>query len=155
MSKRLQRGERNRIVAGVALLAALTGCGEEVMPPELPPRAIQWLRVSGGVSSEQRVISGIVTAISDTQLAFEVGGIVETVEVSLGDVVENEQVLARLDPEPFRLTVSDAEAALAEVPTTSGPCGSTRRGWRVARSSTAPRRGATRATARSTPPRRV
>jgi RND family efflux transporter MFP subunit len=115
MSKRLQRGERNRIVAGVALLAALTGCGEEVMPPELPPRAIQWLRVSGGVSSEQRVISGIVTAISDTQLAFEVGGIVETVEVSLGDVVENEQVLARLDPEPFRLTVSDAEAALAEA----------------------------------------
>ena len=42
-------------------------------PLELPPRAIRWARVSGTVPPEQRVISGIVTAVVDTRLAFEVG----------------------------------------------------------------------------------
>jgi RND family efflux transporter MFP subunit len=93
----------------------LVGCGQEAPPPDLPPRAIQWERVSGALAGEQRVISGIVTAIDETQLAFEVAGTVETVEVNLGDRVERDQVLARLDPEPLELAVRDAEAALAEA----------------------------------------
>jgi RND family efflux transporter MFP subunit len=98
-------------------LAAATamGCGQEAPPPELPPRAIAWERVSGSAVGERRVISGIVTAIDDTALAFEVGGIVESVDVNLGDRVSQDQVLARLDQEPFELNVRDAEAALAEA----------------------------------------
>ena len=96
------------LVACGALLAALTGCGQEAAPPELPPRAIQWQRVSAAAGGEQRVISGIVTAISDTTLAFEVGGTVDLVEVDLGDRVVTGQRLARLDPEPLELTVRDA-----------------------------------------------
>jgi RND family efflux transporter MFP subunit len=91
------------------------GCGQEAPPPELPPRAIQWQLISGAVAGEQRVISGIVTAVSDTKLAFEVGGTVDLVEVDLGDRVEKGQRLARLDPEPFELGVRDAEASLAEA----------------------------------------
>lgn len=94
---------------------ALLGCGQQAPPPELPPRAIQWERVSGELPDEQRVISGIVTAISDTRLAFDVGGTVQSVEARLGDTVAEADVLARLDPEPFELAVSDAEAALAEA----------------------------------------
>ncbi len=97
------------------LLAALTACGQEAPPPDLPPRAIAWQRVSGSLAVEQRVISGIVTAVVDTLLAFEVNGTVKTVEVDLGDAVEKGQVLARLDPEPLELVVRDAEAALAEA----------------------------------------
>lgn len=107
--------KRHVVAAASVALAAWTGCAEQEPPPELPPRAIMWERVSGAAAGEQRVISGIVTAVSDTKLAFEVGGIVETVEVNLGDRVEGERVLARLDPEPFELTVSDAEAGLAEA----------------------------------------
>jgi RND family efflux transporter MFP subunit len=91
------------------------GCRQEAPPPDLPPRAIQWERVSGTVAGEQRVISGIVTAVTDTTLAFEVGGTVDAVEVDLGDLVEKGQRLARLDPEPFELAVRDAEAGLAET----------------------------------------
>jgi RND family efflux transporter MFP subunit len=93
----------------------LSGCGQEEDPPDLPPRAILWQRVSSESVDDQRAISGIVTAVSDTRLAFEVGGIVETVEVSLGDRVESDQVLARLDSEPFELAVRDADASLAEA----------------------------------------
>ena len=112
--------QRQSIVAwsllfAILLFAILAGCGQEAAPPELPPRAILWQRVSGESVEDERVISGIVTAISDTRLAFEVGGIVQTVDVVLGDRVESDQVLARLDPEPFELAVTDAEAALAEA----------------------------------------
>ena len=103
------------LALAVVLTSLLAGCAREAPPPELPPRAIQWQRVSSEEVSEKRVISGIVTAVSDTQLAFEVGGTVDTVEVSLGDSVERDQVLARLDAEPFELAVRDAEAEVAEA----------------------------------------
>jgi RND family efflux transporter MFP subunit len=93
----------------------LAGCGQEAPPPELPPRSIAWERVTGSLAQEQRVISGIVTSVDETALAFEVGGTVQTVEVRLGDIVTEGQVLARLDPEPFELAVKDAEAALSEA----------------------------------------
>jgi RND family efflux transporter MFP subunit len=98
-----------------ALLAGAAGCGREDAPPELPPRAIQWERVSSTTADEKRVISGIVLAVEDTRLSFEVNGTVSTVEVNLGDAVEVGQVLARLDPEPLELTVRDAEAELSEA----------------------------------------
>jgi RND family efflux transporter MFP subunit len=71
------------------------------------------MRVSGSVPAEERVISGIVTAISDTRLAFEVGGTVQSVDVKLGNRVNRGVVLARLDPEPFELAVRHAEAELS------------------------------------------
>lgn len=103
------------LAASGALLFTLVGCGQDASPPELPPRAIQWQRVSGSLDGEKRVISGIVLSIEDTRLAFEVNGTVKTVEVNLGDTVEQGQVLARLDPEPLELAVRDAEAALSEA----------------------------------------
>jgi multidrug efflux pump subunit AcrA (membrane-fusion protein) len=109
------RSRPRALIACGALLVTSIGCRQEAPPPELPPRAIQWQRVTDAVSGEQRVISGIVTAISDTRLAFEVGGTVDLVEVDLGDHVEKGQRLARLDPEPFELGVRDAEASLAEA----------------------------------------
>ncbi len=115
MSKVRRSGALRALTAWGALLATLAGCGEEAPPAELPPRAIQWMSVSGALAGQQRVISGIVTAISDTRLAFEVGGTVQSVEVSLGQAVDEGQVLARLDPEPFELAVRDAEATLAEA----------------------------------------
>ena len=96
------------------LSAGSISCGREAPPPELPPRAIKWERVSTNAAGEQRVISGIVTAVSDTKLAFEVSGTVMEVRVDLGDVVRAGDVLARLDPEPLQLTVADAEAELSK-----------------------------------------
>lgn len=119
----LQRAAVNdyqQIIARLATLAAafsvsvgLAGCGEEEPLLELPPRAIQWTRVSDSPIDARRVISGIVTAVSDTRLAFEVQGVVATVDVNFGDIVTSGQILATLDPEPLELTVRDAEAQLA------------------------------------------
>lgn len=102
------------LAASMLLGVSLAGCREPEPTPELPPRAIRWMRVTSELPAERRVISGIVTAVDETSLAFEVGGTVLSVKVNLGDHVERDQVLARLDPEPFELSVADAEAALAE-----------------------------------------
>ena len=98
-----------------AITTALTACRQEPPPPDLPPRAIQWERVSSALEGERRVISGIVTSVDQTRMAFEVDGTVQTVNVELGEAVEKGQILARLDPEPLQLAVRDAEAALAEA----------------------------------------
>lgn len=112
------RRRRIRCVAAIAFVGVLSfgsGCGEQEAEQELPPRAIRWMEVTGDLPAEERVISGIVTAIEETSLAFEVGGTVLDVEVRLGDEVKRDDVLARLDPEPFELAVRDAEAELADV----------------------------------------
>jgi len=103
------------LLAAMGAALALAGCSPPEPPPELPPRAIRWMVVSGEVPAEERVISGIVTSVDETRLAFEVGGTVLDVSVNLGDHVERDVVLARLDPEPFELSVRDAEAALAKA----------------------------------------
>jgi len=102
-----------RLAAAFSLSLGLAGCGEEEPLLELPPRAIQWTRASDSPIDARRVISGIVTAVSDTRLAFEVQGVVATVDVNFGEIVTSGQVLATLDPEPLKLTVRDAEAQLA------------------------------------------
>jgi len=91
------------------------GCREPEAVEELPPRAIRWMEVKGDLPADERVISGIVTSIDETSLAFEVGGTVLEVVVRLGDEVKRGDVLARLDPEPFELAVRDAEAELADI----------------------------------------
>lgn len=109
-------GRAWKSLATVSLtMIVFVACAKEEPPPELPPRSILWERVSKGAGGQLRVISGIVTAVDDTELAFEVGGIVAAVEVNLGDLVAKDEVLAYLDPEPFELAVSDAGAELAEV----------------------------------------
>jgi RND family efflux transporter MFP subunit len=118
--QRAAAADRRRIIAKLAILAfsislGLAGCGQEEALLELPPRAIAWRRVSDTPGTARRVISGIVTAVSDTRLAFEVHGVVATVDVNFGDMVTSGQVLATLDPEPLELTVRDAEAQLASA----------------------------------------
>jgi multidrug efflux system membrane fusion protein len=120
--QRVAATDYQTIIARLATLAAafgislgLAGCSEEEPLLELPPRAIQWARVSDATGEARRVISGIVTAVSDTRLAFEVQGVVATVDVNFGDTVTSGQILATLDPEPLELTVRDAEAQLAST----------------------------------------
>lgn len=104
--------------AALVSLLALSACSEPAPPAEMPPRAIQWMKVSAEAAGGSRIISGITTAVSDTALAFEVKGTVATVEVNLGDRITKGQVLASLDPEPLELAVRDAEANLSSAEAT-------------------------------------
>ena len=110
-----ERPSHRSVVLTLGLVGLALACQEAAPPPDPPPRAIRWMKITESVPAEDRVVSGIVTAVDDTRLAFEVGGTVLTVDARLGDQVDRGEVLARLDPEPFELAVRDANAALAQA----------------------------------------
>ena len=63
------------------------------------------------IGSERR-FSGEVAAAHAAPLSFPVGGRVMTIEVSSGDRVEAQALLASLDSVPFELNVESAQADL-------------------------------------------
>jgi HlyD family secretion protein len=103
---------------GVAILLLLllgvwaTGCGGPPQPsptpvlpvlsPVLPSRS-----VGGGVTA-----SGEVTSAQEAQMGFAMSGQVETVEVNLGDLVQEGDTLVSLKAMSLEAAVAQAEAAL-------------------------------------------
>lgn len=75
-------------------------------------RAIKPYYVSEPAGSDIRKFSGIIEAADVSTLSFNVSGTVQTVYVSAGETVATGQELASLDPEPFNIDVTAAEAEL-------------------------------------------
>jgi len=95
----------------LCLAVALTACKEKVEIIETV-RAIKTITISEQATEQIRKLSGIVAAVDSSGLSFEVRGRVVQVEVDIGDKVQEGQLLAVLDPEPYQL---DADAVTAEV----------------------------------------
>jgi RND family efflux transporter MFP subunit len=74
---------------GMSILFTMTACREEPPPPPKPIRAIKTI--------------------------FEVAGNVQKVHVDVGDQITKGQVLAALDPEPYKLTVAEIKAELVKA----------------------------------------
>ena len=106
----------------LGVLLALAGCEEEQAPPEPPVRAIKTFVVSERAGEQSRQIAGVTEAAVVTDLAFESSGRMTEIAVDVGDTVAKDQVIAKLDPEPFNLRIAssrgqavDAEAKLADA----------------------------------------
>lgn len=78
-------------------------------------RALKTITVSEQATGQIRKFSGIVRATDSSNLSFEVGGRVESVNVDIGDQVRKGQLLAVLDKEPYRLDVDAARAELVKA----------------------------------------
>lgn len=97
------------LLAGLLLVA----CGGEVVDEEPPLRPVrsQVVQASGG--ERIRVFSGSARAGTESRLSFRIAGMVEEVNVVVGETVRAGQILARIDPTDFQLQVQEAEAGLA------------------------------------------
>jgi multidrug efflux system membrane fusion protein len=93
---------------------SLTACKEKPQITE-EVRAIKTMTVSRKAAEQIRKFSGLVAAVDSSSLSFLVSGQVESVEVDIGDRVQKGQVLAALDPEPYRLDVDAAKAELVKA----------------------------------------
>ena len=116
------RTMRRLAFLAIALFPLLAACGEPEVAPEIPVRAIKTHVVSERAGEQSRRIAGLTEAAVVTDLAFESSGRMTEINVDIGDAIAKDQVIARLDPEPFDLQIStsrsqlvDAQAKLADA----------------------------------------
>ena len=95
----------------------VAGCGEVVEVAKLPEpiKAIKHLKIKPEISSLERKLSGYIKAVKRSDLSFQVSGPLLTLNVEVGDHVEQDQPLAALDPAPYQFRVQQAQAELASA----------------------------------------
>ena len=105
----------NRTLYTVAVAALLvpihSGCGGEA-PAQPPPvvRPVKAMTVGSGGAQGPDALPGRVAAMQQVDLSFRVGGPLIELPIREGEVVDEGQVLARIDPRDFKLAVEAAKA---------------------------------------------
>jgi membrane fusion protein, multidrug efflux system len=102
-----------RALAGVFALALLAaGCNQEakIEPPQ--PRPVHTVTVEKGAIGDAVQLTGDIRAENEVNLAFRIGGRIIERKGEVGDKVEPDQVLAKLDPQDELNTLRSAQAAL-------------------------------------------
>jgi len=98
----------------LCVAVALTACTEKIEVVEVV-RPIKSMTVNKQATEKVFKFAGLVSAVDSAGLSFQVAGQVISVEVDIGDRVTEDQVLAVLDPEPYRLEVDAIKAELRKA----------------------------------------
>ena len=102
-----------RALAGVFALALLAaGCNQEAKTEPPLPRPVRTVTVEKGVVGDSVQLTGDIRAENEVNLAFRIGGRIIERKGGVGDKVEPDQVLAKLDPQDEQNGVRSAQAAL-------------------------------------------
>lgn len=104
-----------KISTSKLLLVALGGsflisCSKEEVSTEPVVRPVKAMKVGDTSSIDKAVFTGKAKATQEVNIAFEVSGRIISLPVDVGDVVEEDQELAILDPRDLRNAVAVAEA---------------------------------------------
>jgi membrane fusion protein, multidrug efflux system len=95
-----------------ALAIMLGGCEPTADANPPPVRPVRTITAERGHVGEQVVLTGQINAEKETALAFRIGGRIIERSANVGDRVEPDQVLAKLDPQDELNTLRSAQAAL-------------------------------------------
>ncbi len=71
--------------------------------------------ISDMASAQVRKFPGTIEAVDSSRISFEVDGIIQSINVDVGDKFEKGDVLAVLDKKPFELNVESAKATLSRA----------------------------------------
>ena len=97
----------------LALGLGLVACDREVEDAEPFVRPVRYEEVVKKGPERVREFSGSTKAELESALSFKVAGTLTSRLVSVGDLVNAGQVIARLDPQDYQVVVQEAEAGLA------------------------------------------
>jgi HlyD family secretion protein len=94
-----------------------SGCSGEVEHTPVPTTAIEETTQTSYTSHADIHANGVLFPIRQMELSFGTGGLIETVNVEVGEVVDTGQVLVRLDTTEaqFALQLAEAELAAAQA----------------------------------------
>ncbi|MEP5765890.1 MAG: efflux RND transporter periplasmic adaptor subunit [Halieaceae bacterium] len=99
--------------AAAACLSAMlfiTACAEEDELRPMPVRPVKTFTVGGADASAQRRFPGVIEASQRADVSFRLPGTLQEILVNEGEVVEKDQLLARLDPTDFKLRLENQQA---------------------------------------------
>ena len=108
----------NRLAACIALTLALVTCKEEVeVASDEVVRPVRTTEIADLSKLHERYFVGTARAAGEVTLAFRVPGNVLGIDVQVGEVVAEGDVIANLDPAPYQAEVdrltADLESARA------------------------------------------
>lgn len=89
----------------------LSGCGKEEAPVGPPAsRPVKVFTVEGGAAAAIRRFPARVDASQRAELSFRVSGRLAEIKVREGDIVQQGDMVARLDPTDYEIILEDREA---------------------------------------------
>lgn len=97
------------------VVAVLAGCGGNEKPPAAAPRPIKMITIASGTGLISRSFPGQVRAINQSEMSFDVPGVLVELPVKEGQAVTKGQVLARLDDRDYTSAVLAATAKRNEA----------------------------------------
>ncbi|GDY24872.1 efflux RND transporter periplasmic adaptor subunit [Agarivorans sp. Toyoura001] len=102
----------------IALSATLLSACSNEQPAETihtKLRPVKVINLSAATLLENQHYSGVLSSSTSSKLAFRVPGTIEEVLVSSGESVTKGQLLARLDPHDYQVSLLELQAKLAEA----------------------------------------
>lgn len=102
------------IVLAILILSTLTACSE-TEPEKEVIRPVRAVKVGDMGRFQRRGFPGRAQATQEIDLAFRVGGPLITRPVNVGDQVQEDEVVARIDPRDFEVNLRNVRAQLAEA----------------------------------------
>ena len=106
------RGPVRALIGVLALALLAAGCNQEAKTEPPQPRPVRTVTVEKGEVGDSVQLTGDIRAENEVNLAFRVGGRIIERKGGVGDKVEPDQVLAKLDPQDELNALRSAQAAL-------------------------------------------
>jgi membrane fusion protein, multidrug efflux system len=107
------RGPVRALAVALALALLAAGCNQEAKTEPPLPRPVRTVTVEKGEVGDSVQLTGDIRAENEVNLAFRVSGRIIERKGEVGDKIEPDQVLAKLDPQDELNTLRSAQAALA------------------------------------------
>lgn len=98
------------LLAGTLLMA----CGEEAVSPPII-KTVMAVKPSAANEQATRILSGVLHPVDESVLSFEIPGVIQQVNVNLGDRFVKGDVLVTIENTLFELAVRQREGHLSEA----------------------------------------
>lgn len=96
-------------------LLALSACSDNETSRNETPQVVKIHQVNAESATFERHFVGDIMALSTVDLSFQVGGRLQRLPISQGQILKPDTLLAELDPTDYQLAVRRAEADLAQA----------------------------------------
>ncbi len=102
------------LIAGLAAVAVLlpAACSDAPKEPEPIIRPVRFQKIEPSSGNRLRTFSGVSRAQTETNLSFQVGGIVQTIDVREGQQVKKGDRIASLDTIDMTLKLEELRASM-------------------------------------------